>query len=100
MQEWKAPPGRTSSSRKRIVQPGGANQRTRCAGSVQASNTSALGASKSRVMRTDASLRSVTDSLPLADMLGLLGLQLAEVALQAVESRVPEFAVLLHPRGD
>src|SRR5437667_4493626 len=67
----KIPPGRKSSWQPCVVSGAGVNQRERYSALVQASNTSCLGASKTRVMRSsggrpaDGSIRELLVSTAL-----------------------------------
>src|SRR5579871_3650853 len=70
-----APPTRTSASQTELVQPLGPHHLAKCAGSVQALNTSSRGASKTRVRTTSRSMAlfAVRGSLALlADIFCLL----------------------------
>src|SRR5262245_32660858 len=96
------PPRRGSHASTLLVKPCGPHHCARWAGSVQACQTSARGALTSRVMcsggRTAAD-SLLADSLLPADMLLLLGLQLLQVGIEALEARLPEGAVAFDPVG-
>src|SRR5688572_11874181 len=94
------PPTRRSISQTGIVAPSiQHHQRRTCSGLVMASNTSARGASKTRVSRISLSEGRVTFSLPLllASMAFLLRLQLFEQVVEALEVRFHLVAVALEP---
>src|SRR5689334_2201131 len=101
MQQRHAPPARRSPDACGMVNCGGALHLRRCSGSVHASHTSATGASK---IRSRTSVRSSTVARLLAATLllllrgcgfalrarGVLGLQFAQVCVEAIEPRFPE----------
>src|SRR2546426_2328310 len=97
MQKRKAPPGRTSIAQDGVVNPCGPHQRTRRSGSVQALKTRERGASNTRVMTSSRSA-GVVALLPAA-MSPPFRLQLAQIALQAIEALLPETAIVLQPVG-
>src|SRR6188508_1220010 len=91
------------------VQPVGPHHWLTCSHDDQARKVSAIGASKTR-MATNSSpsmwvyMRPGWVGIAFASGVGagigrLLCLQLAKVALEPVEARLPEPAVLLHPTG-
>src|SRR5438045_137948 len=89
-----------------LVNPFGPHQCAMCRGSVQASNTSARGASKTRDITISRSAAGLAPGAEADAWLGLffslatlvlLGLQLGEVVLESVEAFLPEAAVLLDP---
>src|SRR5882672_398208 len=94
MQRWKAPPTRKSTVQKGRLQPWGAYQRFSASGSDHARKTRSRGASKSRMMRTSASVFAA--ARPIAFLLFLEG---AEVMVEAVEALIPEPPVMFHPIG-
>src|SRR5450755_1469119 len=112
-----APPTRTSNSHTGLVKPFGPHHCATCLGSVQALNTSSLGASKTRVIIRSHSECSVGAPLSgelscaltlalCADMFLLLRLvfrilffQLQQVVVQTVEAVFPEAPVVVHPSG-
>src|SRR5713226_10054041 len=96
----KPPPTFRSTSQTASDQPRGPNQRLRSSGLVNASQTRRRGASKTRVSTISRSVGVVTfkvpvffiDSLrlsPLASTRLLLGLELAEQRIQALERAFP-----------
>src|SRR5438128_1322632 len=124
------PPGRGSILQNGMVAPFGPHQRARCSHVVQASKTRPRGASSMRVRTSSPSAdrspappakcsprRSSVWSRPstapncpalaamllpalVAAMLSLLGLELAQVVVQAIEALIPETPIVLHPVGD
>src|SRR5579859_8029527 len=94
-----APPGRTSSWQSGLVKPCGPHHWAMCVGSVQALKTRSRGASKMRVMTTSRSARLVS-SLLLAAMFLLLGLNLTEIIVEAIQTLLPETAIVRDPVGD
>src|SRR4051812_46118325 len=85
------PPGRTSRlSMRPSLNPFGFHQCTTCSGRVHASQTSATGASKTRVTNRFRSF--FTADIPL-----FLSLEIAQVNAQSIEPFVPELAVSLEP---
>src|SRR5437660_77335 len=92
------PPGRASHSWTRFVKNFGPHHRARCCGSVHARNTSARGASNTRV-RTTSRSDDVAGSL-LAAILPFLLLEFLEVLVEAVEALLPEPLERLDPVVD
>src|SRR5215218_10170112 len=92
------PPGFTSIAKLLVTNPLGPHHCVRCFGSVQTSNTSSRGALRIRVATISRSPTSVAGMLP-SFILLLLLLKFLEVFVQAVETLVPEPAVMLHPLG-
>src|SRR5207302_4511984 len=68
--------------------------------SVHALKTSSRGASNVRVMTSTRSSLASTGASFRATMFLLLSLDLLEVFVEAVETFLPEFAVMLDPVGD
>src|SRR5262245_61006117 len=104
------PPGRMSNALVVVVNPSGPHHCDRCLGSVHAVHTSSRGASNSRMptiargslsrsMLLLATTLPLLRFLPLLGFLGFgrLGLQLAQIILQAVEPLLPKPAVVLEP---
>src|SRR6516164_5702736 len=107
----KAPPGRKSISQTASGTPLGSHQRATCSALVQASKTSARGASKSRVTTIWRSLGAVivtgpmlftgTRSVsPLLTTCFLLLLHLFQVPIQTGKFLLPEAAKGLNPVGN
>src|SRR5687768_4503479 len=76
-----------------------------CSGLVIASNTSARGASNTRVMRISRSDGVVTVKVPLfaavlAGMFLLLGFQLLQVGVETIETCFPDGTIAFGPLGD
>src|ERR1041384_5768145 len=91
-----SPPGRASISHSGTSTPCGANQRAKCSGTVQASNTSSRGTANSR-----SSSRSLAFSAArIAHLLPALRVQLLQVHVEAVEARVPERSIAFRPCDD
>src|SRR4051812_3614665 len=93
-----APPGRTSSSQTGFVKPCGPHHRARCVGSVHIWKTRVRGASKVRVRTSSRAGDVAADSL-LAAMFLPFPLKFAEVLIEAIETLVPESAIVLDPIG-
>src|SRR6516164_8051506 len=107
----KAPPGRKSISQTASGTPLGSHQWATCSALVQASKTSARGASKSRVTTIWRSLGAVIVTAPklfngavsMSSFLPtyfLLLLHLFQVAVQADKPLLPETAKGLNPVGN
>src|SRR6187455_1130030 len=104
------PPGRMSNALVVVVKPSGPHHCDRCLGSVHAVHTSSRGASNSRMptiargslSRSTLFLAATLALLGLLRILafGRLGLQLAEIVLQAVEPLLPKPAIILEPLID
>src|SRR4030065_2733632 len=82
-----------------VEKPFGPHQFTTCLGLVHASHTSSRGASKVRVMTISRSAGFVESFLVFASIFLLLCLQGLKIAIQAVETLVPELAILLDKIG-
>src|SRR5438874_6883831 len=97
MMKRHTPPGRTSISWIVFRKPFGPHQWATCLGSVHIRQTSSRGASKTRVA-------TISFCAAFATAMFLLLLfflfELAQVLVQAVEARFPEFAVVPDPVGD
>src|SRR2546423_14274473 len=93
------PPGRKSKALVVVEKPLGPHHCARCLGSVHTDHTNSGGASSTRVTMIDRASRS-RSRLLLALTLLLLGLQLLEVIVQAVEAFLPEAAIALQPVVD
>src|SRR5262245_4221676 len=93
------PPGRMSKLFVVVVKPFGPHHCAKCFGSVQASNTSARGASKTRVAMIARGSRS-RSRLLLSTMFLVLSLQPLEVNVQPVVSLLPELPIFLEPFVD
>src|SRR4051794_14628356 len=100
MTKRQTPPTRKSKLWVVVVKPSGPHHRARCFGSVKQENTTAHGASNTRVPSIALGLLS-RSRLLLADIAFLLarllffGLQLAQVIVEAVEPLFPEATVTL-----
>src|SRR5580704_13434588 len=94
MPQRKRPPIRMSISQPMVVKPCGPHQRAMCSGWVHALNTRARGASIRRVTTSSRSAVSM-----LAGTAFVLGLQVLQVALQAIEALLPEHPVMVEPVG-
>src|SRR5476651_728248 len=86
-----APPGRASTSTMGLVNPCGPHHFSKCFGSVKAAKTSARGASITRRKTSSSRFESVVIGL-------LLSLNVAKIIVEPVDLRIPEPAVLFHPR--
>src|SRR5271156_3280514 len=96
-----APPGRASTSQRGLVKPWGPHHCCMSFASVQAWNTSSRGASKMRVMIRSWYWAAAAAALPFfSSTFFLLGLQNFEQIVEAVETLLPELAVLLDPVGE
>src|SRR5260370_31963596 len=89
-----APPGFASSSHTGFVNPRGPHHGATCFGSVHTFNTSARGASNSRVNTNSCS--SFVMMLPVA-MLFLLFLHFVQILIQPIEALRPEPLVACDP---
>src|SRR3954451_4342718 len=102
MQKRIAPPGRNSIWGVGNVKPAGPHQCTRCSGLLHVSNTSARGASKTRVMRSSrvSLLFSGMGLRFLRRVRGrdVRGLKPAQVVVEAIEALLPEVPVVFEPR--
>src|SRR5688572_15469797 len=101
MSKRHCPPGRMSISFVSIANPSGPNHAGNCAGSVQASKTSARGASTTRVMTISRSRGHSDhgDRRTLVRSLIVAGLLLAalNVGVHPVKPRGPDAEVLAEP---
>src|SRR5579872_5355635 len=96
MTKRQTPPGLNSKVLVVVVKPSGPHHCARCFGSLNAANTSTRGASNTRVpMIERGSLPRSTPLLPLTFL--LLGLQRFQIIAEAIETFLPESAVLLEP---
>src|SRR5260370_6096009 len=100
-----APPGRTSISKETTVNPCGPIHCDACSGSIHARNTISRCASKTRVMTSSrsagfAATLGLARLAPMLPLLVFLGLQRAQVGVQAIEALLPEAAIMLDPAGD
>src|SRR6185503_16532067 len=98
------PPGRKSKALVVVVKPSGPHHCARCFGSDHMSNTSARGASSTRMPTITAgsgprSMLSLWATLLLRAGF-VLGLQLLQVGFQAIQPLVPEPAIALQPIVD
>src|SRR5262245_14908137 len=93
------PPGRMSKALVVVEKPFGPHHCARCFGSVHACHTNARGASNSRMAMMACGSRSRSMLFRAATRLPL-GLQLAQVIVQAIETFLPEAAIGLEPRID
>src|SRR5438132_8410848 len=102
MTNRQTPPGLTSISWMVFVKPLGPHHLATCCGSVHIRNTSSRGASNTRVATISCCPALAAMLLPalVAAMLSLLGLELAQVVVQAIEALIPETPIVLHPVGD
>src|SRR4051794_37389130 len=108
MQNRQTPPGLMSIAWVEVVNPLGPHQCVSWAGSVQARNTSPLGASKTRVATSsrsaaEGSLRIVAPAPEsrFAAVIRLLPfLEFLEILVEPIETLVPEPAILREPVGD
>src|SRR3977135_949377 len=88
MMKAQTPPGRNSKVRVVVVNPFGPQPRPRCAGSVNASNTSRRGPWMVREMMNS---RSAATGLLFANVIAvLLALKLLHVLVEPVEASAPE----------
>src|SRR5277367_3146012 len=99
------PPGLKSIAWVVMVKPFGPHQCARCFGSVHSLNTSARGASKTRVTtisRAELSMAAATLLLAATLVLlffGIFLLQPAQIILEAIEALLPEPSVAVEPLG-
>src|SRR5688500_8453060 len=96
------PPGRTSSSTTGVVKFLGPHHCPAALGSANAFHTSSRGASNTRVITSSRlpAPDALSTALSFAAMQFLLGLNLTEVLVQAIEAQLPHAAITLHPIGD
>src|ERR1051325_3129159 len=100
MTKRQAPPGRTSISNVVMVKPFGPHHSPRYSRFVNASKTSARGASKTRVATIARPSAAAFGCWSAGMFLLLLLLQCAQESFEAVETLLPEFAVVLDPLSD
>src|SRR5882724_9075898 len=92
-----APPGLASNSQTGFVKWRGPHHTATHLGSLQALNTSFLGASNTRVKTNSCSLLAMR--LPVAMPFPLL-LNVAQIIVETIEALHPKLAVVRHPIGD
>src|SRR6266853_2478766 len=92
-----APPGLASSSQTGLVKWCGPHHTATHFGSVQALNTSFLGASNTRVSTNSCSLLAIM--FPVAMLVPLL-LHVAQIIVEAIEALHPKLPVVRHPISD
>src|SRR5271168_2669327 len=90
------PPGRRSSEHSGVVNPCGPHHFARCRGSVHTLNTSARGASRTRVRSSSRGAWVDLDVIAVA----LFALNLMEIGGEAVDSLIPNLAVRFDPVRD
>src|SRR5215470_3920732 len=101
MQVRQAPPSRTSILHSGVVNPSGPHQRTSCAGSVQAPNTSARGASSVRVTTSSRFFLGAAAArfLVAATALPSCFLDVRHEAGEFIQAALPEAAIVGEPVG-
>src|SRR5580704_14052301 len=103
MTKRQTPPGRKSKLDVVMEKPFGPHHCAKCFGSVHTENTSARGASNSRMPTIERGSRSRSRLLLAAMFLALrfrFGLQLFQIGVEAVETFLEETAVVLEPVVD
>src|SRR5580704_18330758 len=106
MTKRQTPPGRKSKLDVVVVKPLGPHHCARCLGSVHAEKTSSRGASNSRTPMIErasvsrSTLFFVAMLVLLFTVLGILGLQLFQIDVEAVETLVEKAAVVFQPFVD
>src|SRR3954467_7805494 len=99
----KAPPGRRSISQAASFSPVASHHCASCSGSVQAANTRAGGASRSRTKRivwVASSMAKPADAVSVESISLVLRLVAGEMSLEIVEPSFPQDAERLGPFGD
>src|SRR5215469_10669390 len=117
MTKRQTPPGRKSKLEVVVVKPNGPHHCARCLGSVQAENTSARGATNSRVPTIARGSRSrsrplgaaifsvlrvwlVMATLLTCRRVPIFGLQFLQIGIQAIEAFVEKPPVMIEPVVD
>src|ERR1700680_3802942 len=94
------PPGCTSSSQTGLVKPRGPHHRAMCLASVQALKTKLRGAPRMRVRMSSCLAWPAAELLAVSAMLLLLGLQLTQIVVKAIELLFPRHTIVLNPAGN
>src|ERR1700676_92177 len=94
------PPGCTSSSQTGLAKPRGPHHRAMCLASVQALKTKLRGAPRMRVRMSSCLAWPAAELLAVSAMLLLLGLQLTQIVVKAIEFLLPSHTIVLNPVGN